>query len=296
MKAKPCAFEFWRNYVPNAPDLTYDVSNFEPTVIDLGRIIMQGSGTNDGHSPDPAVLEKLEIQRGWRHAMQITSPPTKGRASLNQFGDELTYWPRSGLRGQDCLNYTLSNGTQKSAVGRIFFNLSNRYLWKLDITRMRVDKTLHDIKLVPDHEPTMPPILYLELFWYYTHYVSRRDAQGVSRIFLDRELAFKTEADYTAFNMGQTFAPAILEQRDEVSFATDFDTYIGSGFDGWTAVPYSPKGTQGDIEIEFRAYTETRDNNGVQQVDLARPISLTYRLSDILGIEWWDSGNIQLGY
>lgn len=296
MKAKPCSFEFWRNYVPNAPDLTFDVSNFEPTEIDLHDIIMQGSGTPDGHSPTPGILDKIPTQRGWRHTAQIISPPTKGNAVLNAFGDALTYYPRSGLRGQDCLNYILSNGTQKSAQGRIFFNLTNRYRWKLLVTRKRVDKTLHNFQLISDHASGMPPILYMEVFWYYSHYVVRKDPQGVNRVFYERERTHSTRSNYQPYVQGQAPAPIIIDPATDVDIYTDYDTTLGAAFNGWSNLPYSPKGVQGDIEIEIRAYTQQKNTDGLQQVDLDYPTAIQYRLSDILGTEWWDSGNIQKGY
>lgn len=299
MKAKACSFDYWRNYVPNAPDLTYDVSNFDATTIDLRDIVIQGSGTPDGHSPTPGVLERIPTQRGWRCTMQIVSPPTKGTAFMNLQGDELTYVPRSGLQGIDCLNYVLSNGTQKSGQGRIFLNLSNRYRWKVLITRLRADQKLHRFILQSMHAAGMPAIQYLEVIWYLNGPMERKDANGVNRVYNLREQVAATKADYIPYINKETVTPVIIDSATDVKIWTDFDNDFAPAFNGSSGEPYSPKFIQPDVEIEFLVYTELKAVTGAEithQVDLDRPTRLLYRLSDLYGTAWWESGNIQQDY
>lgn len=298
MKAKPCVFEHWRNYVPHAPDLEYEVSNTFPTEIDLGRLLLQGSGTPDGHSPTPDVLDKVPAQRGWRCMMQIVSPPAMGNATMNESQDVITYHPRSGLLGTDCLNYVLNNGTQSSAQGRLFFKISKQYSWKFIITAMNSLRTEFNMKTVRDFDPQYPTPEYMEIFWFYTHPVVRKDPQGVKRVFIEREQVAATRANYRDFLEGEARKPTILESAEEVLIYTQFDTALGPAFEGWSGVPYSPKNTQGEIEVEFVVYNEMLKNplTGIFQVDLSRPKKIRYLLSDLLGKTWWESGNIQQGY
>lgn len=298
MKAKPCVFEQWRNYVPNAPDVEYEVSNTFPTEIDLGRLLLQGSGTPDGHSPTPDILDKVPAQRGWRCSLQIVSPPAMGSASMNESQDRITYHPRSGLLGTDCLNYVLSNGTQKSAQGRMFFKISKQYSWQFIVSYMNTLRTQFNFKTKRDFDPTYPNPGYVEIFWFYTHPVVRTDAKGVKRVFVEREQVSSTRANYKDFLEGLDYAPKIIESAEEVVIYTQFDTTLGPAFEGYTGVPYSPKGTQGEIEVEFVVYNETITNpiTGNIQVDLARPKKVKYLISDLLGKTWWESGNIQKGF
>ncbi len=297
MKAKPCIFEQWRNYVPYAPDVEIEVSNSVPSEVDLGKLglLLQGSGTQDGHSPTPDVLDKVRAQRGWRCFFQIVSPPQMGTATMNSSQDVITYSPRSGLIGTDCLNYVLSNGTQVSSQGRMFFKLSKQYLWKFIVTRLNPQMTLNKFATRPDFAPEMKPALYTEIFWYYNRPVVEVDDRGVKRVFTRSTRVASTRAKYIDFIEGRITKPEIVDQADVVDINTYFDTTLGPAFDGWSDMPYSPKNIQGDIETRFVIYTEQIQNQftGLLQVDLSRPKTFTYLMSDLLGNRWWESGNIQ---
>jgi hypothetical protein len=303
MLAKPCLFDYWRNYKPLAQNLSVRVKNSGQTEISLEKILQGARDELTGHSPTEGVLDKVPAQRGWRLAAIKVNDPTVGTVTLNSFNDAFLYSPRSGYVGPDCFDYILTNGTQQSDAGRIMLDVYQWYTFQMLVYRKNTQKTYHRftaypfMKYAPGQE-TLKPVKFTEIAWYYNQYRAETDAKGVKRIYKRRIAMGSTYADYTSYYNRQVYAPTIYNQANEISAYTYFDDSLGEGFDGDFNHPFIPKNSQGDIEIEIKLYTEDITvwsyylNRYITQVDLNQPTVLEYRLSDIYGKKWWDSGNI----
>lgn len=300
MQAKPCLFDYWRNFVPVAPEITFDARNSETTRYSLRSILLQGARDEEGISPTDGVLDKVPSQRGWRCLPIITSDASRGTISLSRTGDEFIYEPRSGYTGPDCFNYVLTNGTQQSYQSTVYVNVIPWYTFLFKIYRMRSDRTLHRFTANKMFAASLVAPVYTEYRWYYNQYRAIVDDKGVTRIRKVRQLVAQTQASYNSYNNFQSVTPTVANLMDKANIDTYFDTALGDGFAGDSNIPYSPKGTQGEIELEVRLYTKTK-YVGFQygyhvsyQVDLSTYYTVNLRVSDVFGSRWWDSGNILL--
>lgn len=304
MLSLPCTFDYWRNYKPVAPNLTVRVRNSGQSEITLDQILQGARDEVTGNSPTEGVLDKVTAQRGWRLSAIKVSDPMAGTVDLNYFNDAFLYNPRSGYIGPDCFTYILTNGTQQSDSGIITLDVYQWYTYQMLVYRLNTLKTYHRFTAKPfmqyaAGQTTLPPVKFATITWYYNQYRSETDSKGVKRIYKRRIAVSSTQADYTNYYLHRTYAPTVLDNGQEIRAYTYFDDTLGQGFDGDFDRPFVPRNTQGDIELEIKLYTEERTvwnpyNGGsyIQQVDLDRPIVLDYRLSDIYGQKWWDSGNI----
>lgn len=302
MLAKPCLFDYWRNYKPIAPNLTIPVRNSGTSEITLEQILQGARDELTGHSPTDGILDKVPAQRGWRLAAIKINDPTVGTVDLNSFNDAFLYRPRSGYVGPDCFDYVLTNGTQQSDAGRIMLDVYQWYTFQMLVYRKNTQKTYHRFTAYPTNQYAagqgeLPPVKFTEITWYYNQYRAET-VNGVTRIYKRRIVMGSTYANYTAYYNRQVYAPTLYNQCNEITAYTYFDDSLGQGFDADFSHPYVPKYSQGDIEIDIKLYTEEKTvwsyylNRYITQVDLDRPTVLEYRLSDIYGKKWWDSGNI----
>jgi len=303
MQAKACLFDYWRNYKPLAPNQRIEVRNSGSSTIDILKIIQGARDEETLHSPTEGVLDKVPVQRGWRLKAIKVNDPLVGTVDLNYHADQFIYNPRSGYVGLDCFDYIVTNGTQQSDSGTITLDVIQWYTYQLLIYRRNAQKTYHRftanpfMKTAPGQTP-LKSIKYVEFAWYYNQYIAETGSDGVVRIYKRRTLVQATQSNYTLYDSGQAYAPVILNAAKEITMYSYFDDSLGEGFDGDLNIPFVPRRTQGDIELDITLYTEERTvyvpiyGKNITQVDLTKPITLNYRVSDIYGQKWWDSGNI----
>lgn len=299
MLAQVCLFDYWRNFVPHAPNLKIPAKNSEETRFSLRPLLLQGSRDEPtGDSPTPGILDKVPAQRGWRLNAILQSDTVRGTVFLDVPNEEIVYRPRSGYIGVDCCNYVLTNGTQQSNIAQINFQVYQWYQYLMEIYVRDTTGSRHQFVLKEVATPDLDPVLYKEFAWYYVQYMLELDAKGVKRVYKRRRAVAKTTANYTGYNALSAVKPTIINQYDRVTYDTYLDSSLGPAFDGDTDVPFSPFGLQGDIEVEINLYTKTKQvinpatGAVLQQVDLSQPISILMRASDIYGARWWESGNI----
>ncbi|QYW04823.1 hypothetical protein MPK74_gp155 [Erwinia phage pEa_SNUABM_7] len=298
MLSLPCTFDYWRNYKPIAPNRTIRVKNSGKTEITIDQILQGARDELTGHSPTEGVLDKVPAQRGWRLAAIKVSDPLLGTVELNSFSDAFIYDPRSGYVGGDCFSYILTNGTQQSDAGSITLDVYQWYAFKILLYRLNTEKTYHRMTATLVSSAGLKPVKFYEINWFYNQYRTVVDDKGVTRIYKRRLIQQSTVADYTAYNNRTVYAPTVINQGTEIRMSTYFDDTLGQGFNGDLNVPFVPKYSQGDMELEIRVYTEEKTvysaalGRDILQVDLDQPIVLDYRLSEIYGKKWWDSGNV----
>ncbi|QQO90296.1 hypothetical protein pEaSNUABM5_00154 [Erwinia phage pEa_SNUABM_5] len=299
MLAQVCLFDYWRNFVPYAPNLKIPAKNSEETRFSLRSLLLQGSRNEEtGHSPTEGILDKVPAQRGWRLNAILLSETVRGTVLLDVPNEEIVYRPRSGYIGVDCCNYVLTNGTQQSNIAQINFEVYQWYQYLMRVYQRDTTGSRHQFVLNEVPTPKLDPVLYREFTWYYNQYRLELDAKGVKRVYKRRYAVAKTTANYTAFNALTATRPTIINQYDKVTYDTYLDTSLGPAFDGDTNIPFSPFGLQGDVEVEIKLYTKTRQvknpttGASLDQVDLSQPINILMKATDIYGQRWWESGNI----
>ena len=299
MLAQVCLFDYWRNFVPYAPNLKIPAKNSEETRFSLRPLLLQGSRNDEtGHSPTEGILDKVPVQRGWRLNAILLSETVRGTVFLDVPNEQIVYRPRSGYIGVDCCNYALTNGTQQSNIAQINFEVYQWYQYLMRIYLKDTTGSRHQFALNEVPTPNLDPVLYKEFTWYYTQYRLELDSKGVKRVYMRRYAVAKTTANYTAYNARTATRPTIINQYDKVTYDTYLDTSLGPAFDGDTDAPFSPFGLQGDVEVEIKLYTKTRKVRNpstgadMDQVDLTQPINILMKATDIYGKRWWESGNI----
>lgn len=299
MLAQVCLFDYWRNFVPYAPNLKIPAKNSEETRFSIRQLLLQGSRNDEtGHSPTDGVLDKVPTQRGWRLNAILQSDTVRGTVTLDMANEEIIYRPRSGYIGVDCCNYVLTNGTQQSNIAQINFEVYQWYQYLMQVYIKDTTGSRHQFVLKEVATPDLAPVLYREFTWYYNQYRLELDAKGVKRIYKRRYAVAKTTANSTAYNNKTAVKPTIINQYDKVVYDTYLDTSLGPAFDGDTDIPFSPFGLQGDVEVEINLYTKTKEVKNpttgikIQQVDLTQPITILMKATDIYGARWWESGNI----
>jgi hypothetical protein len=87
--------------------------------IDLSAYLIQGArDIVTSASPDKEVLARLPTQRGWRLEVELKKP-SSGIVRMSTYLDGIVYEPFLGFVGEDCFNYQLTNGSQKSDYGTV---------------------------------------------------------------------------------------------------------------------------------------------------------------------------------
>ena len=119
MQRSMYAADMWRNHKSLAPDFEITVSAGTEYFIDLRDYLIQGArDIETNRSPDPEVIARVQAQRGWRFDVELKRPKF-GTARLSTYLDGIVYVPAPDFVGEDCFNYQLNNGSQKSNYGTV---------------------------------------------------------------------------------------------------------------------------------------------------------------------------------
>lgn len=304
MISKPCVVDFWRNDVPVAPPLTFETPNNVVFEIPLRSIIIQGARDFEtSESPSQGVLDKVPAQRGWRLTPIIVSEPLHGTVRLSADKETLLYKPLAGFVGQDCFAYAVTNGYQQSVVNNITINCRRGYEYSLNVFRRNSARTQHRMVVAPAFdfsESGLPTVYLLEAKWYYNQYAAVADGK-ITRIKKKRTLIGNTTWNQSFYDQVRAFAPTILNSGLTQTVNTYFDDTLPSGLLEDTAQVFKPQGLAGDVEIELRLYTETKEtplltdiHKTLTQVDLNKYIEVKFSVRERYGIRWTESGNIQI--
>lgn len=119
MQRSVYASDLWRNHKCFAPDFEISVESGKEYFIDLSAYLIQGArDIETSASPDKEVLARLPTQRGWRLEVELKKP-SSGLVRMSTYLDGIVYVPAPGFVGEDCFNYQLTNGSQKSDYGTV---------------------------------------------------------------------------------------------------------------------------------------------------------------------------------
>lgn len=123
MQRSVYASDLWRNHKSFAPDFEIVVSAGSEHFIDLRGYLIQGArDIKTNRSPDPEVISRIPTQRGWRLDVELKQP-SSGTVRMSPYLDGIVYTPDQGFIGEDCFNYQLTNGSQKSNYGTVLITV-----------------------------------------------------------------------------------------------------------------------------------------------------------------------------
>ena len=123
--SKAVAESKWRNFIPIAPTLTFDVYRGTSTSIPLKEHLLQGAGDKETGRKDPQILEEIGSQRGWLCKYFNISRPNRGKLRNNLSSDGFQFDASPSYVGSDCFTYVLNMGTQNSQPAKIKLNIKD---------------------------------------------------------------------------------------------------------------------------------------------------------------------------
>jgi hypothetical protein len=296
------ASDYWRHFIPFAPDIEVSVTLGQEVFIDLEPYIIQGARDFfDSSSPDPLVLPlRVPVQRGWRLDYIAEVMPKKGTLRKDEFKQGFIYRPYGEIGNtEDCFNYQFSNGTQKSNFGKISINVIEPFKvdWKIyaktrdDVTGISPARFRMSISVAANH-----PSFFLDTIhgfrWYYERiYV---DQDGFVRNVRTFMYGFET---FTNSDQRTTMIDR-ARNLSERTFKTDADIV---GIDPRTNLRYVPTNKFPKIECEFWNFPHSRrvyyasDNPAFYLVtDMSRPEVYTLPIESLFTRSWNTSGKIIL--
>lgn len=291
------ATDYWRHYIPVAPDIDITVVVGNEYFIDLRPYIMQGARDFfTQNSPDPLVIpDRVPSQRGWRLDYLLVVPPKKGKVTNDVFKNGFIYTPdRSAGNNTDCFNYQFSNGTQLSNFGRINVTIIKAFdvIWGIEafrrdaVTGISPAEFEMKITIVPTH-----PSFVLAPVHGYRWYVEK--------IYVDRNTDFvKREVElvhqfrtYGSPETGETYIVSKADTLARRSYKTDSDI---AAIDPKTNRRYVPKKKFPDIYVELYNYPHKRRGREGLVTDMSRPEIYTFKIQDYHTAIWNTSGKIKI--
>lgn len=296
------ATDYWRHYIPVAPDIDITVVIGNESFIDLRPYIMQGARDFFTQvSPDPLVIpDRVPSQRGWRLDYLVTVDPKKGKVVKDEFKNGFIYTPdRSAGNATDCFNYQFSNGTQLSNFGKINVTIIKSYELTWDITAFNrnavtgISPVDFAMKLIMQSTHPSFVIGSVNGYKWYVENISV-DAQGYITRSMDLVRDFVT---YTS----QGYETYIVDRADSLprrSFKSDSNLV---GIDPRTNLRYVPKNKFPDIVVEFWNYPHKRRQYHAGSsisyylvTDMSRPEVYKFKIQDFHTSVWNTSGKIKL--
>lgn len=303
------SLNYWRNFVPYAPQITVNVRTGEPFPVDLSEWLLQGARDPEDHtSPDEEVLSRVPVQRGWRLNPIISEQPAHGFAEVDRPNNSIVYTSVPGYLGEDCMTYRLTNGTQRSLMAQILFNVDRFY--GVDFVNLEkkdngdgVDPTYNvDITF---YQPSAEPVpLFIEYFWYYENYKVVKNISGIDRVFTEDYLIQKT--GYVSDNTTGNYPKTSFAAKSLDGFTAKNDSNV-RGLVEYSDIPYRPTGEPYQIKVKARLYFDHKTRktfsgtytDGVPNyydrkvgLDFSQYSDFDLSISNNYGPTWWKSGNI----
>jgi hypothetical protein len=299
--------DYFRNYVPIAPDLTVEAVSTVPMPINIKEFLLQGARDQETHvSPDPFVLQRVPVQRGWRLRAIITEPPRFGSLTWNPNSGAFTYTARVDYEGYDCFTYTLTNGFQKSLMAKVDIDVIKSYTITIPTIKGYLDGSF-DLISEYYQPPDLPVPLFKKYEWYYKKYKTVVDVDGVPTV--KSRLTKFYETDFESNSMTGNY-PRII---DSATTLTNWTPETNEGIRGvleGTQVPYRADIRPYEPFLLVRLYFFHRTSrtftgryvNG-RPTYYNRKIGLDYSRSTLIdhnlnlgkfGANWFKSGNIDM--
>jgi hypothetical protein len=287
--------DYWRHFIPVAPDIDITVVLGEEIFIDLRPFIIQGARDFfDQSSPDTNVIpDKVPSQRGWRLEYFITVPPKKGTIKKETFLNGFIYKPDKGAgNSNDCFNYQLSNGTQLSHHGKINITIIKQSdnVWEIIGFRpdanAGIDPVEFEMRMSVKSTHVSYPLYSVKGFKWFVENIRVVDGYVVKT--MDLVHSFRT---YMNSSTDETYVisdGAILPKR---MYKTDKDIL---GIDPSTQRRYVPTNKFPMVICEFWNFPHKRQGEYGPVTDMSRPEIKQFKIQDFHSIDWNLSGSIKL--
>ena len=277
------ATDFWRDFIPNAPDYTLTVRSGQEKELDLTPILIQGATDGNGHSPTDGVLDKVEAQRGW-FLQIIPTSAQNGRVRVSDDKKGISYKPRGEFLGEDCFNYRLSNGSQVSSFGKVSVSVVDffHYVPLLARTKAGTIRFMMNAHVPKGEKP--PRLIILEWFWKgpYAHVEN-----GVTRIREGERRFYMTNYYNDMFTVGDVVVYITRIVNQGTVWVGKPDTDVGlEGYVEDSAIPYEATGDAHTLIVRASLY------NGVTIVGKHPYEVVEMDITERYGARWWESGNI----
>lgn len=280
--------DYWRSFIPEVRDMDLSVRANNRLQIPLNDILIQGAKELDtGISPDLDVLAKVPVQRGWRLNHVTVNEPKHGILSSAVDGQGWTYRPLANFVGQDCFNYYLTNGTQRSPIGKVLIDVVQNYTVSLIVERQMTRPNTYRFIAEVTQPPDLPQAGAFYLYWSATMPVSRWN--GVRQRF---EVRTETFMLHRTVVTGFTYRVIIINDGFNTGWkALRPDDCIG--FIGDSDIPYRATGDLPKISCQINLYERTGSGYDSGNYFVGFIERLDFNVSDFLGERWWESGLIQ---
>ncbi|SBV38426.1 hypothetical protein BN7874_235 [Phage NCTB] len=299
------SLDYWRNYIPYAPDFTIDAIADEPFIVDLTEWGIQGAKDAETYeSPDPEVLSRIDVQRGWRMNIIIVEQPRHGTLSIDPVGPKLVYTGQTGYEGPDCFTYQLSNGTQRSLIAKVDVSVTQTYSFKFTNLELRQDGNYN-----VDTEFTNPGLtnpLFQNYYWYYKDFKSTYISNGKTYVKTANRLIQQTRYDSNALTGNYPDVEFSAKTLDNFEARSD-DGIVGL-IDG-TEIPYRPTKKPYTIIVVLRLYfTHKTERRWTGSYSNGKPVyynakvgldysvyrTITREITLDFTDKWWSSGNLKV--
>lgn len=318
---KQIASDYFRNYVPYAPNFEVEALSAKPVLIPLREWILQGARDIETHeSPDPVVLSRLPVQRGWRMRPLVKELPLNGIVKWDANQCAFEYTSNIGYQGEDCFTYVFTNGYQQSIMAKVVITIERTY----DVTIEGIEESEdgnYSIRLQPYIPGGSSHPLFIHYDWYYQNYQDARvrddgeigvfttDKKFYGTIYRSDVLTNDYPTVIPSYNPPPHYYPDLRRGEDLIDFTPETDSGI-RGFIGNSSVPYRPSEQIYRIYIIVKFYFNhikkkvfAGYSRGVpvynyvnDGLDFSKFTQVRVDLSDYYGARWWQSGNIKRPY
>lgn len=304
----------WRNFIPEAPDIEITVFAGQATYIALDEILMQGAvDLNDSDtltefklSPPPMyegelveepveeptlikgryTLESKPTQRGWQLTYDVLNSKTAfGTVDKDQHKFGLLYTSTTSTNAVDCINYFVSNGTQRSQLGTIDLTILRGH--DLDISfEYNEEKNLYHISTTK-YKPESLGFYWFKITWYYdgphsefNEYTKRDEIVRGKRKFL--ETWWRHVGHWSYYNIAYV-------QKAESTYLRPFtDANLAGIHDPITNKPYVPLNKTPNIKLSYEVWPR-RSGLG-NRPDWSFSYKTEIDLNERLGAPWQEYG------
>ena len=281
MNPRTVVLDYWRNYMPAVPkEIEFSCRQAQPTLLDLSQYLVQGARDFDTNwSPSPDVLDKVDVQRGWRCRPLLLNQPDTAMVRTVQNGFEIECMES----GAQCFNFRLTNGTQMSDVVKVLLTISEWYALAVKIASSSNADT-YVFTATPKFPAALRQPFAYTLHWYWDHKIEVTDPVVKTTRVVDTTTVLQ---ESTVMGHYGQFMPVIVK-RPVLTAVLPTDDKL-SGLDGKSSRIYQPTGTRGKIRCVCRLYFDTRQSFDYTYLDLSKYTEVEYTTPE----KWWERGDIQ---
>jgi hypothetical protein len=292
-KSHVVSTDYWRHFVPHAPDLELTVVMGEPSSISLRDVMIQGArDLETGESPDPTVLPvRVPVQRGWLLNLVIANQPPLAVARVSPDGWGIEVETNSVQSVMSCFNYQLSNGIQLSNFGQITYTYIipfplQMFITVFDRNVFLIGATEGTFKFGINPLSAYQGYYRSEMFSYHWHVVRPAVVETIGGTnYIDMVDTVIYQSTFLILNKEFIMIDPALEIAD-VHLTTDYDLV---GIDRRTGLPYIPNHRFPSVYVEHREYN-TLKPDGSPDLDVYDRFN--HYIERYHGVKWWRSSRI----